>query len=163
MAGLPPPQSPQPSLWKRCSTGLLRLCDYNALSPEYSSNGKDAETNEKLAALSSSDDDLSPAPRARSSASSPSRNYLRHSHYTVDRSASTKRARTFVTSFRYLLNLTPQQVDDFMASYVIYNLDWKNEDEMIRELGPNYSEKVGDCLRSYYGVLNHLCALSTLR
>lgn len=46
-----------------------------------------------------------------------------------------------------------------MASYVIYNLDWKNEAEMIEALGPNYAEKVGDCLRAYYGVLNHLCAL----
>lgn len=67
--------------------------------------------------------------------------------------------KTFMTSFKYLLHLTPQQVDDFMASYVIYNLDWKDEDEMIRVLGPNYSEKVGDCLRAYYGVLNHLCSL----
>ncbi len=30
---------------------------------------------------------------------------------------------------------------------------------MIAALGPNYREKVGECLRSYYGVLNHLCAL----
>lgn len=46
-----------------------------------------------------------------------------------------------------------------MASYVIYNLDWSDEKQMVEELGPNYQEKVGDCLKSYYGVLNHLCAL----
>ncbi|KAJ5894218.1 hypothetical protein N7495_005909 [Penicillium taxi] len=76
-----------------------------------------------------------------------------------DDSASPKRWKSFWTSFRYLTNLTPKQVDDFMASYVIYNVDWSNEKEMIETLGPNYQEKVGDCLKSYYGVLNHLCAL----
>lgn len=74
-------------------------------------------------------------------------------------SASPKRWKTFWKSFRYLQNLTPKQVDDFMASYVIYNLDWSDEKQMVDELGPNYQEKVGDCLKAYYGVLNHLCAL----
>ncbi|KAB8275660.1 S-adenosyl-methionine-sterol-C methyltransferase putative [Aspergillus flavus] len=74
-------------------------------------------------------------------------------------SASPKRWKTFWTAFRYLQHLTPKQVDDFMASYVIYNLDWSDEKQMVEELGPNYQEKVGDCLKSYYGVLNHLCAL----
>jgi sterol 24-C-methyltransferase len=76
-----------------------------------------------------------------------------------DRSANPKRLWTFVKSFRYLLDLTPQQVDDFMASYVIYSLDWADEQEMVRKLGPDYRERVGECLRAYYGVLNHLCAL----
>ncbi|RHZ55386.1 hypothetical protein CDV55_103869 [Aspergillus turcosus] len=74
-------------------------------------------------------------------------------------SASPKRWKTFWTAFRYLQHLTPKQVDDFMASYVIYNLDWSDEKQMIETLGPNYQEKVGDCLKAYYGVLNHLCAL----
>lgn len=77
----------------------------------------------------------------------------------LDNSASPKRWKSFWTSFRYLSNLTPKQVDDFMASYIIYNLDWSDEKQMIEALGPNYQEKVGDCLKSYYGVLNHLCAL----
>lgn len=77
----------------------------------------------------------------------------------IDKTASPKRWKSFKTSWRYLMNLTPKEVDDFMASYVIYNLDWSNEKEMIETLGPNYQEKVGDCLKSYYGVLNHLCAL----
>jgi sterol 24-C-methyltransferase len=47
----------------------------------------------------------------------------------------------------------------FMASYIIYDLDWSDEDAMVRTLGLNYQEKVGDCLRAYYSVLNHLCAL----
>ncbi|EPE05555.1 s-adenosyl-methionine-sterol-c- methyltransferase [Ophiostoma piceae UAMH 11346] len=77
----------------------------------------------------------------------------------VERSASTKRSKTFWASFRYLCNLTDKQVSDFMASYVIYNLDWENEPEMVAALGPDYKQKVGDSLRAYYGVMNHLCAL----
>lgn len=78
---------------------------------------------------------------------------------TPDRSVSPGRVKTFTTSFKYLCKLTPKQVDDFMASYVIYNLDWANETQMVETLGPDYKEKAGECLRSYYGVLNHLCAL----
>ena len=77
----------------------------------------------------------------------------------LEKPAFSTRAKTFRKAFKHLHDLTPQQVDDFMASYVIYNLDWANEEQMIAALGPNYREKVGECLRSYYGILNHLCAL----
>ncbi|KAF4876553.1 Sterol 24-C-methyltransferase [Colletotrichum siamense] len=80
-------------------------------------------------------------------------------HAAINRTASPKRSKTFWKSFKYLLDLTPKQVDDFMASYVIYSLDWADERQMIETLGPDYRQKVGDCLQSYYGVLNHLCAL----
>jgi sterol 24-C-methyltransferase len=50
-------------------------------------------------------------------------------------------------------------VDDFMDSYVIYNLDWSDEKQMVEALGENYQEKVGSCLKAYYGIMNHLCAL----
>lgn len=43
-----------------------------------------------------------------------------------------------------------------MDSYVIYNLDWENEKEMIDALGPDYQQRVGTCLKSYYGIMNHL-------
>jgi sterol 24-C-methyltransferase len=76
-----------------------------------------------------------------------------------DRSTLTNRVKTFRKSFKYLHDLTPKQVDDFMASYVIYNLDWADEQQMVDALGPNYREKVGESLKSYYGVMNHLCAL----
>ncbi|GKT40534.1 sterol 24-C-methyltransferase [Colletotrichum spaethianum] len=76
-----------------------------------------------------------------------------------NRTVMPKRSTTFWKSFKYLLDLTPKEVDDFMASYVIYNLDWADEEKMIKTLGPDYRTKVGDCLQSYYGVLNHLCAL----
>ncbi|QIW99758.1 hypothetical protein AMS68_005276 [Peltaster fructicola] len=132
-----------------CRSAFFGICDRS------SAKSKNNTANEKkLDAFQSSDEEGSPVPSGRSSGSRE-----RQQHYTVDRTASTKRIKTFTTSFKYLLHLTPQQVDDFMASYVIYNLDWKNEEEMIRVLGPNYPEKVGDCLRAYYGVLNHLCSL----
>ncbi|KAK1991300.1 methyltransferase domain-containing protein, partial [Colletotrichum falcatum] len=77
----------------------------------------------------------------------------------INRTATPKRSTTFWKSFKYLRDLTPKEVDDFMASYVIYNLDWADEAAMVEALGPDYRARVGDCLRSYYGVLNHLCAL----
>ncbi|KAJ9162024.1 S-adenosyl-L-methionine-dependent methyltransferase [Coniochaeta hoffmannii] len=77
----------------------------------------------------------------------------------LDRSTLSNRLKTFRKSFKYLHDLTAKQVDDFMASYIIYNLDWADEKQMIAALGPDYREKVGECLRAYYGVLNHLCAL----
>ncbi|KAF5388620.1 hypothetical protein D9757_004835 [Collybiopsis confluens] len=77
----------------------------------------------------------------------------------VDRSASPGRITTIRNSFRVLKNLTPKQMDDFMKSYIIYDLDWANEAQMIDTLGPDYQSAVHDCLVSYYSVLNHLCAL----
>jgi sterol 24-C-methyltransferase len=110
---------------------------------------------EKASALQSSDDDDLP-PKTGSHESS---NQANTAVTQLDRTVSTDRLRTFYSSFKYLLRLSPQQVDDFMASYVIYNLDWNDEESMIMALGPEYQQKVGDCLRSYYSVLNHLCAL----
>lgn len=77
----------------------------------------------------------------------------------VDRSASPSRPKTFLAALRSLLTMSPKQVDDFMASYLIYTLDWANEKQMVDTLGPNYAEKVGDCLKAYYGTLNALCSL----
>jgi sterol 24-C-methyltransferase len=77
----------------------------------------------------------------------------------LDKSSLSHRLKTFSVAWKYIYRLTPQQVDDFMASYVIYNLDWADETAMVAALGPNYPDKVGECLRAYYGVLNHLCAL----
>ncbi|KAI5859622.1 S-adenosyl-L-methionine-dependent methyltransferase [Durotheca rogersii] len=76
-----------------------------------------------------------------------------------DRAASPKPWKTFVKAFKHIRDLTPKEVDDFMSSYEIYNLDWADEAEMIKAFGPNYQQRVGDCLRAYYSVLNHLCSL----
>ncbi|KAI0187487.1 S-adenosyl-methionine-sterol-C-methyltransferase [Astrocystis sublimbata] len=46
-----------------------------------------------------------------------------------------------------------------MASYEIYNLDWADESAMVHALGPDYQQRVGQCLAAYYSVINHLCSL----
>ncbi|KAI0192926.1 S-adenosyl-L-methionine-dependent methyltransferase [Xylaria flabelliformis] len=79
--------------------------------------------------------------------------------YAVDRSASPNRIKTFLKAFKHIRDLTPQQVDDFMASYEIYNLDWADTDAMIAAFGPDYQQHVGQCLAAYYSVINHLCSL----
>ncbi|KAF2771726.1 S-adenosyl-L-methionine-dependent methyltransferase [Teratosphaeria nubilosa] len=73
-----------------------------------------------------------------------------------------KRLATAWNSFRVLRDLTPEQVEHFMQSYVIYDLDWADEKQMIETLGPDYQKRVGECLADYYSVLNHLCALGEL-
>ncbi|KAH8665601.1 S-adenosyl-L-methionine-dependent methyltransferase [Ilyonectria robusta] len=80
-------------------------------------------------------------------------------HHVVSHSPSPKRWKTFIKAFQHIRNLTPKEVDDFMASYEIYSLDWTDEEQMIAAFGPNYQQHVGDCLRAYYSVLNHLCSL----
>ncbi|KAI0970227.1 S-adenosyl-L-methionine-dependent methyltransferase [Xylaria arbuscula] len=79
--------------------------------------------------------------------------------YVVDRSVSPNRLKTFLKAFKHIHDLTPQQVDDFMASYEIYNLDWADEEAMVAAFGPNYQQRVGQCLTAYYSVINHLCSL----
>lgn len=69
---------------------------------------------------------------------------------------------TALRSFRVLKSLTPAQVDAFMNSYVIYDLDWADEKLMIKTLGSDYQAKVGQCLADYYSVINHLCAIGEL-
>ena len=66
------------------------------------------------------------------------------------------RLATFVESMLAIRRLTPRQVDDFMASYVIYNLDWRDEQQMIETLGPSIRREVTECLIGRYSVLNHL-------
>jgi sterol 24-C-methyltransferase len=52
---------------------------------------------------------------------------IRRDKSDLHNSASPKRSKTFWTSFRYLQGLSQKQVDDFMNSYVIYGLDWSDE------------------------------------
>ncbi|KAJ2978236.1 hypothetical protein NUW58_g7558 [Xylaria curta] len=79
--------------------------------------------------------------------------------YVVDRSVSPNRLKTFLKAFKHIRDLSPQQVDDFMASYEIYNLEWADEDAMVAAFGPEYPQRVGQCLTAYYSVINHLCSL----
>ena len=83
---------------------------------------------------------------------------LRQRHGS-DRTISPRRWRTLLRAFTHIYDLTPEEVDNFMASYEIYNLDWADEDKMVAAFGANYQQHVGDCLQAYYSVLNHLCSL----
>ena len=73
-----------------------------------------------------------------------------------------RRMETALRSFRVLKGLTQEQVENFIDSYVIYDLDWADEKLMTETLGPDYQKKVGECLRDYYSVLNHMCAIGEL-
>lgn len=55
--------------------------------------------------------------------------------------------------------LPPEKVDAFVKSYDVFYYDWKNEEELIKELGTDYYKQVKEQLISWYSVLNHLCAI----
>ena len=73
-----------------------------------------------------------------------------------------RRMETALRSIRVLRGLTRNQVDNFMNSYIIYDLDWADEKQMADTLGPDYQKRAGECLSDYYSVLNHLCAIGEL-
>ncbi len=69
------------------------------------------------------------------------------------------RLSTILKSFKTLYTLPPEKVDAFLNSYTIYDHDWINEEEMIREMGIDYYKEIQKKLVDYYSVLNHLCAV----
>jgi sterol 24-C-methyltransferase len=69
------------------------------------------------------------------------------------------RLATILKSFKTLYTLPPQKIDAFLNSYVIYDHDWSDEKEMIREFGPQYEIEIQKKLVDYYSVLNHLCSV----
>lgn len=69
------------------------------------------------------------------------------------------RLKTISHSFKVLYSLSPEKLDAFLNSYVIYDHDWDDKEVMVREFGPNYSEAIKQKLIDYYSVLNHLCAI----
>ena len=123
----------------------------------------DALADEKRSALLGTSTATTPRPQTRQRKQRPPSYHINGGKADLDdkldRATLSNRFRTFRTAFKYIHHLSPQQVDDFMASYVIYNLDWADEKAMIAALGPDYRSRVGECLQSYYGVLNHLCAM----
>lgn len=66
---------------------------------------------------------------------------------------------TILKSFKTLYTLPQEKVDAFLNSYIIYKHDWANEEELIKEMGPDYYNQVQKKLVDYYSVLNHLCAI----
>ncbi len=69
------------------------------------------------------------------------------------------RLSTIAKSFKTLYTLPQEKIDAFLNSYNIYNHDWANEEELIRDMGPDYYNQVQKKLVDYYSVLNHLCAI----
>jgi sterol 24-C-methyltransferase len=66
---------------------------------------------------------------------------------------------TVLKSLKTLYTLPKEKVDAFLNSYNIYDHDWTNEEELIRDMGPDYYKEVQKKLVDYYCVLNHLCAV----
>lgn len=69
------------------------------------------------------------------------------------------RLSTIAKSFKALYTLSPEKVKAFVESYKIYDYDWANEEELIREMGVDYYNQIQKKLVDWYSVINHLCAL----
>lgn len=66
---------------------------------------------------------------------------------------------TVLKSFKTLYTLPSEKIDAFLNSYSIYEHDWVNEEQLIKEMGKDYYDQVKKKLVDYYSVLNHLCAI----
>jgi sterol 24-C-methyltransferase len=69
------------------------------------------------------------------------------------------RISTILQSIKTLYTLPPDKVKSFVEAYNVYNYDWKNEDELIKDFGIDYYKEVKKRVIDYYSVLNHLCAI----
>ncbi|HLB52409.1 MAG TPA: methyltransferase domain-containing protein [Chlamydiales bacterium] len=69
------------------------------------------------------------------------------------------RLATIWKSFQALRTLPQDKIDAFVDSYKVYDYDWVNEEELIREMGQDYYAQVQQKLFNWYSVLNHLCAM----
>lgn len=66
---------------------------------------------------------------------------------------------TIIYSLFVLYTLSDERIEKFLDSYDVYNFDWLNEEQMVKELGENYYRKIQDKVLDWYFVLNHLCAI----
>lgn len=69
------------------------------------------------------------------------------------------RLSTICKSFKYLYSLPPEKLQAFLDSYTVFELDWSDEETMIREMGKDYCDGVKKKTVDYYSVLNHLCSI----
>ena len=77
---------------------------------------------------------------------------------TVNANSKLYRLSTIAHSFKALYQLSPQQVDDFIKSYEIYDCDWVQGQAIKDSKNIEYGH-VKKSLLNWYGVLNHLCAI----
>ncbi|MGE5196274.1 MAG: SAM-dependent methyltransferase [Anaerolineae bacterium] len=69
------------------------------------------------------------------------------------------RLSTILKSLKTLYTLPPSKIEAFLSSYVIYDHDWADEEELIEKFGSNYEREIQRKLVDYYSVLNHLCSI----
>jgi sterol 24-C-methyltransferase len=72
------------------------------------------------------------------------------------------RVSTILKSFKTLYTLPQEKIDAFLNSYNIFDHDWASEEELKRDMGPDYYNQVQKKLVDYYSVLNHLCAVGSV-
>lgn len=80
---------------------------------------------------------------------------------TVSTSSTFYRLSTILSSFKALYTLSPQQVDDFIKAYEIYDCDWVQGQAVKDNQNVDYAE-VKKNLLNWYSVINHLCALGVV-
>jgi sterol 24-C-methyltransferase len=69
------------------------------------------------------------------------------------------RTSTVLKAFKMLYTLPQEKVDAFVKSYKIYDHDWVDEEQMIKEMGQDYYNEIKKKLIDWYCVLNNLCAI----
>lgn len=72
------------------------------------------------------------------------------------------RVKTILNSFKVLYSLPSEKLDAFLNSYNIYDHDWVNKDQLVKDMGEDYYSEVKRKLIDYYCVLNHLCSLGQI-
>lgn len=69
-----------------------------------------------------------------------------------------QRLSTILRSFSIIYRLSPQQVDNFIKAYDIYECDWVSGQGIKNSNNVEY-EEISKNILNWYSVLNHLCSL----
>lgn len=72
-----------------------------------------------------------------------------------------QRLLTLFRSFKFIYQLSPQQVEDFAKAYETYECDWVDGQAVKNSKKVEYQE-VAKGLINWYGVLNHLCTIGVV-
>ncbi len=78
---------------------------------------------------------------------------------TFNPSSKIYRVSTIWRSFKALYRTTPEKAEAFLKSYEIYDCDWEHGQAMKDGKKIDYAE-IKQGLLSWYGIINHLCALT---
>jgi sterol 24-C-methyltransferase len=72
--------------------------------------------------------------------------------------ARLQRFSTILRSFKIIYQLSPQQVDNFIKAYEIYECDWVSGQAIRNSKTIEYDE-ISKNILNWYSVLNHMCSL----